>query len=57
MNCCAAIARNVLAHTHGFEKVTLRRRKILNNGSQLVQVNVIKYTPSFSAMALRTGMS
>jgi hypothetical protein len=38
---------------------TLREREALdslNNGSQLVQVNVMKYTPSFSAMALRTGM-
>jgi len=28
----------------------------LNNGSQLLQVKVMKYTPSFSGMALRTGM-
>ena len=27
----------------------------LNNGSQLTHVNVIKYTPFFSAMGLRTA--
>lgn len=29
---------------------------VCRNGRQLVQVNVIKYSPSFSVMALRTGM-
>jgi hypothetical protein len=29
--------------------------QILNNGSQLVQVNVMKYTPSFSAIGFENG--